>query len=233
MPLQQGVRVEVLNVLGAGDAFMSGLLRGWLNDEGWEQACRYANACGALVVSRHGCAPAMPTKVELDDYLQRAESVPRPDVDERLNHLHRVTSRRQQWPELCIFAFDHRKQLADPARETGRDEACIPQLKLLLLAAAEAAAQEAGLDQRSGILADGTYGQRALNAITGKGWWIGRPIELPSSRPLRLEHGNIGSQLIDWPLEHVVKCLGLLSPGRPGGAACRAGRPAARGLAGL
>ncbi|MCV5003075.1 DUF2090 domain-containing protein, partial [Escherichia coli] len=118
---------------------------------------------------------------------------PRPDVDERLNHLHRVTSRRQQWPELCIFAFDHRKQLADLARETGRDEACIPQLKLLLLAAAEAAAQEAGLDQRSGILADGTYGQRALYAITGKGWWIGRPIELPSSRPLRLEHGNIGS----------------------------------------
>ncbi len=51
-----GVRVEVLNVLGAGDAFMSGLLRGYLNDEGWEQACRYANACGALVVSRHGCA---------------------------------------------------------------------------------------------------------------------------------------------------------------------------------
>lgn len=37
-PLQQGVRVEVLNVLGAGDAFMSGLLRGWLNDEGWEQS---------------------------------------------------------------------------------------------------------------------------------------------------------------------------------------------------
>ncbi|MFS9532170.1 PfkB family carbohydrate kinase, partial [Klebsiella pneumoniae] len=215
VPLQQGVRVEVLNVLGAGDAFMSGLLRGWLNDEGWEQACRYANACGALVVSRHGCAPAMPTKIELDDYLQRAESVPRPDVDERLNHLHRVTSRRQQWPELCIFAFDHRKQLADLARETGRDEACIPQLKLLLLAAAEAAAQEAGLDQRSGILADCTYGQRALNAITGKGWWIGRPIELPSSRPLRLEHGNIGSQLIDWPLEHVVKCLVFYHPDDP------------------
>ncbi|WP_117076207.1 2-deoxy-5-keto-D-gluconate 6-phosphate aldolase domain-containing protein, partial [Klebsiella pneumoniae] len=94
------------------------------------------------------------------------------------------------WPELCIFAFDHRKQLADLALETGRDESCIPQLKLLLLAAAEAAADEAGLDGRSGILADGTYGQRSLNAITGKGWWIGRPIEMPSSRPLRLEHGN-------------------------------------------
>ncbi len=63
--------------------------------------------------------------------------------------------------ELCIFAFDHRKQLADLALETGRDESCIPQLKLLLLAAAEAAADEAGLDGRSGILADGTYGTSA------------------------------------------------------------------------
>ncbi|PJG57372.1 5-dehydro-2-deoxygluconokinase, partial [Aeromonas cavernicola] len=65
----KGVRVEVLNVLGAGDAFMAGLLRGYLRGEGWQQACTYANACGALVVSRHGCAPAMPTAQELDDYL--------------------------------------------------------------------------------------------------------------------------------------------------------------------
>ncbi len=95
-----GVRVEVLNVLGAGDAFMSGLLRGYINGESWEQCCRYANACGALVVSRHGCAPAMPTKEELDDYLARAESVPRPDLDEKLNHLHRVTTRKQEWHDL-------------------------------------------------------------------------------------------------------------------------------------
>ncbi|HGC6387907.1 TPA: 5-dehydro-2-deoxygluconokinase [Cronobacter dublinensis] len=215
VPLFQGVRVEVLNVLGAGDAFMSGLLRGWLNDEGWEQACRYANACGALVVSRHGCAPAMPTRAELDDYLARAQAVPRPDLDERLNHLHRVTSRHQAWPELCIFAFDHRKQLADLACDTGCDEARIPALKQLLLQAAKDAAQEAGLEGLSGILADGTYGQRALNAITGQGWWIGRPIELPGSRPLRLEHGDIGSQLASWPLEHVVKCLVFYHPHDP------------------
>lgn len=210
--LQSGVRVEVLNVLGAGDAFMSGLLRGWLNDEGWEQACRYANACGALVVSRHGCAPAMPTKAELDDYLSRDRDVKRPDRDPRLNHLHRVTTRKQSWHELCVFAFDHRKQLADMAQEAGADPERIPQLKMLLLQAAEAAANEAGLDNRSGILADTTYGQQALNAITGKGWWIGRPIEMPGSRPLRLEHGNIGSQLIDWPQEHVVKCLVFYHP---------------------
>ncbi|CCJ74414.1 5-keto-2-deoxygluconokinase / uncharacterized domain [Cronobacter condimenti 1330] len=214
IPLYQGVRVDVLNVLGAGDAFMSGLLRGWLNDEGWEQACRYANACGALVVSRHGCAPAMPTRAELDDYLARADAVPRPDLDDRLNHLHRVTARRQAWPELCIFAFDHRKQLADLARDTGCDDARIPALKQLLLQAAMAASQEAGLEGRSGILADSTYGQRALNAITGQ-WWIGRPIELPGSRPLRLEHGDIGSQLVSWPAEHVVKCLVFYHPHDP------------------
>ncbi|EPB4204099.1 5-dehydro-2-deoxygluconokinase [Yersinia enterocolitica] len=210
--LHSGVRVEVLNVLGAGDAFMSGLLRGYLNDESWEQACRYANACGALVVSRHGCAPAMPTKIELDDYLSREHSVPRPDHDARLNHLHRVTTRKQQWPELCVFAFDHRKQLAVMAREAGVSEERIPKLKTLLLQAAQQAAQESGLEHKSGILADTTYGQEALNTITGQGWWIGRPVELPSSRPLRLEHGNIGSQLIDWPLEHVVKCLVFYHP---------------------
>jgi len=210
--LQSGVRVEVLNVLGAGDAFMSGLLRGWLNDDSWEQACRYANACGALVVSRHGCAPAMPTKAELDDFLSRDKEVKRPDLDSRLNHLHRVTTRKQQWPELCVFAFDHRKQLVDMANEAGVDTTRLPELKTLLLRAAQEAATEAGLDRRSGILADTTFGQSTLNAITGKGWWIGRPIEMPGSRPLRLEHGNIGSQLVDWPQEHVVKCLVFYHP---------------------
>ncbi|MBJ7223918.1 MULTISPECIES: bifunctional 5-dehydro-2-deoxygluconokinase/5-dehydro-2-deoxyphosphogluconate aldolase [unclassified Brenneria] len=213
--LQRGVRVEVLNVLGAGDAFMSGLLRGYLNGESWEQACRYANACGALVVSRHGCAPAMPTKTELDDYLSRVDSVKQPDKDPRLNHLHRVTTRKQAWPELCIFAFDHRKQLVDLAVAAGKSPDEIPRLKQLLLEGAREAAAATGLDGNAGILADTTFGQAALNDITGQGWWIGRPIELPSSRPLRLEHGDIGSQLVSWPLEHVVKCLVFYHPADP------------------
>ncbi len=208
-----GVRVEVLNVLGAGDAFMSGLLRGYANNEGWEQACRYANACGALVVSRHGCAPAMPTKRELDDYLSRAESVPRPDLDDKLNHLHRVTTRKKQWHDLCIFAFDHRKQLVDMAAKTGADVARIPKLKRLLLKAMEKAAEAEGLTNgNAGILADTTFGQDALNEITGKNYWIARPIEEPSSRPLALEHGDLGSQLITFPRDHVIKCLAFYHP---------------------
>ncbi|GBU08936.1 5-dehydro-2-deoxygluconokinase [Gammaproteobacteria bacterium] len=233
--LHTGVRVAVLNVLGAGDAFMSGLLRGYLNNESWERACSYANACGALVVSRHGCSPAMPTKIELDDYLKRADVIKAPDKDARLNHLHRVTTRKQNWDELCIFAFDHRKQLLEMAKKANereftqnnqnqnqdhnhnpdqnpKNEQRISSLKLLLLEAAQQAAIDADISGKSGILADTTYGQDALNKLTGQKWWIGRPIELPSSRPLRLEHGDIGSQLISWPHEHVVKCLIFYHP---------------------
>lgn len=209
----QGVRVEVLNVLGAGDAFMSGLMRGYLNNEGWEQACRYANACGALVVSRHGCAPAMPTKKELDDYLQRVESVPRPDIDEKLNHLHRVTTRKKQWDDLCIFAFDHRKQLVDMAHKVGADIKRISKLKMLLLQALEQTVEKTGLmNGRAGLLVDTTFGQDALNAITGKNYWIARPIEEPSSRPLNLEYGDLGSQLITFPQDHIIKCLVFYHP---------------------
>ncbi|MGO1190783.1 bifunctional 5-dehydro-2-deoxygluconokinase/5-dehydro-2-deoxyphosphogluconate aldolase [Vibrio casei] len=207
-----GVRVDVLNVLGAGDAFMSGLLRGYLNDEGWEQACRYANACGALVVSRHGCAPAMPTKLELDNYLSRVEEVKRPDLDAELNHLHRTTTRKRSWDELCVMAFDHRIQFVEMARNANTDIERIQPLKKLILQASQEVSKEAGLAGKSGLLCDSTFGQDVLNEITGQGWWIGRPIELPGSRPLELEHGNIGSQLVDWPLEHIVKCLVFFNP---------------------
>ncbi|MEO1705423.1 MAG: 5-dehydro-2-deoxygluconokinase, partial [Pseudomonadota bacterium] len=50
-----GFPIEVFNVLGAGDGFMSGLLKGWLDGEDWPTALKYANACGAFAVSRHGC----------------------------------------------------------------------------------------------------------------------------------------------------------------------------------
>ncbi|WP_272661176.1 bifunctional 5-dehydro-2-deoxygluconokinase/5-dehydro-2-deoxyphosphogluconate aldolase [Providencia sp. PROV089] len=208
----KGVRVEVLNVLGAGDAFMSGLLRGYLNGEGWEKACTYANACGALVVSRHGCAPAMPSKIELDNYLERAAAVPRPDLDPMLNHLHRVTTRATHWEELCVMAFDHRIQFVDMARAASADISCIPYLKKLIFRASCEVAEEANLQGKAGLLCDSTFGQDVLNDVTGRGWWIGRPIELPASRPLCLEHGNIGSQLVSWPKEHIVKCLVFFHP---------------------
>ncbi|RML95700.1 Carbohydrate kinase, PfkB, partial [Pseudomonas amygdali pv. eriobotryae] len=162
-----GVRVEVLNVLGAGDAFMSGFLSGWLKDASDERCCQLANACGGLVVSRHACAPAMPTPAELDYLFSSPHPITRPDQDVVLQRLHQVSVPRKQWRQLFIFAFDHRGQLVELAQQAGRDLSSISQLKQLFVQAVERV--EAGLRQRGieadvGLLADQRFGQDSLNA---------------------------------------------------------------------
>jgi 5-dehydro-2-deoxygluconokinase len=212
-PTYHGTRVEVLNVLGAGDAFIAGFLYGWLRGESIERSCAYANACGAIVVSRHGCAPAMPSRAELDYFLAHADRLQRPDRDEELAHLHHVSVARPAWNDLHIFAFDHRSQFYELACECGADESRLPRLKQLLVEAVAKAEGELGLQRRVGVLIDQRYGQDALNAATGRGWWIGRPVELPGSQPLEFEYGrSVGSQLQQWPLEHIVKCLVAFDP---------------------
>ncbi len=57
--------VEVCNVLGAGDAFAGGFLYGYLKGWDWHRAARMGNACGAIVVTRHGCANFMPYEKEV------------------------------------------------------------------------------------------------------------------------------------------------------------------------
>jgi len=209
----RGVTVEVLNVLGAGDAFSSGFLSGWVRGEGYAACTRYANACGALVVSRHGCAPAMPTRAELDHFIANAASIPRPDQDATLNRLHRVTAPRTPRDELFVFAFDHRNPFFALAQEVGADEARLPKLKQLFVEAVAETEATQGLAGRVGILCDDRYGQDALNAATGRGWWIGRPVELPGSNPLVFDRGrSVGTTLIAWPSEHVAKCLVLFHP---------------------
>ena len=193
-----GVRVEVLNVLGAGDAFSAGFLSGWVRGEDYDACARYANACGALVVSRHGCAPAMPTRVELDYFIANAERIPRPDQDATLTRLHRVTAPRTPRDEVLAFAFDHRNQFFELAQQAGADEARIPRLKQLFVEAVAEVEAARGLHGRIGMLCDDRYGQDALNAATGRGWWIGRPVELPGSNPLVFDRGrSIGTTLIE------------------------------------
>ncbi|WP_028208035.1 bifunctional 5-dehydro-2-deoxygluconokinase/5-dehydro-2-deoxyphosphogluconate aldolase [Paraburkholderia nodosa] len=220
LPMQRGVEVEVLNVLGAGDAFASGFLSGWLRDASLEDCARSANACGALVVSRHGCAPAMPTPVELDYFLREAAADPvrmrRPDRDATLARLHRVTPARKRHDEVLGFAFDHRNQFFDLAQQTGVSEARISYLKNLFVEAVAQTERTLGLQGRIGVLIDDRYGQDALNAATGRGWWIGRPVELPGSVPLVFDHGrSIGTTLASWPIDHTVKCLVQFHPDEP------------------
>ncbi|WP_244846856.1 5-dehydro-2-deoxygluconokinase [Caballeronia sp. SL2Y3] len=219
-PIHGGVEVEVLNVLGAGDAFASGFLSGWLRDAPLEACASAANACGALVVSRHGCAPAMPTPAELDYFLAAAKQDParmrRPDRDATLARLHRVSPARNAWDEVLGFAFDHRNQFFELAQQTGASEARISALKGLFVEAVSQTEKELQLEGRIGVLIDDRYGQDALNAATGRGWWIGRPVELPGSMPLVFDHGrSVGTTLVEWPREHVVKCLVHYHPDHP------------------
>ncbi|MCB6185333.1 5-dehydro-2-deoxygluconokinase, partial [Leeia sp. TBRC 13508] len=184
----KGVQVEVLNVLGAGDAFISGFLSGWIRGEDYDACCRYANGCGALVVSRHGCAPAMPTPVELDYFLKNQPA--KPAEDATLNRLHRVTVPRVSRDEVLVFAFDHRNQFFDVVQKTGADISRLPKLKQLFVQAVGEVEAELGLAGKVGILADDRYGQDALSAASGRNWWIGRPVELPLSNPLEFDLGR-------------------------------------------
>ncbi|MBV6754293.1 5-dehydro-2-deoxygluconokinase [Pseudomonas chlororaphis] len=211
-----GVRVEVLNVLGAGDAFMSGFLCGWLEEASDERCCQLANACGGLVVSRHACAPAMPTRAELDYLFNSPVPITRPDQDMTLQRLHQVSVPRKAWRQLFIFAFDHRGQLVELAHKGGRDLNSIGELKLLFIKAVErveADLRQQGIEADVGLLADQRFGQDSLNAATGRGWWVARPVEVQGSRPLAFEQGrSIGSNLIAWPQEQIIKCLVQFHP---------------------
>jgi 5-dehydro-2-deoxygluconokinase len=214
-PVLPGFPVKVMNLLGAGDAFLSGLLKGWLTGVGWAEAGRVANACGALVVSRHACSESMPSPAELEWFLSRP-GLDRPDLDPTLRRLHRVTTRRRQWPELHVFAFDHRTQFRDLAREVGAPEARLRRLKSLLVDAVGEAERTLALSGRVGALIDDTYGEDALLAAGGRGWWLGRPVEVPGSSPLEFEGGrSIGTRLVTWPREQVVKCLVRFHPDAP------------------
>ena len=64
-----GFPVEVTNILGAGDAFGGGFIYGLVKGWGWYRAARLGNACGAIVVTEHGCANFMPTMDEVETFV--------------------------------------------------------------------------------------------------------------------------------------------------------------------
>ena len=203
-----GFAIEVFNVLGAGDGFMSGLLKGWLDGEDWPTALKYANACGAFAVSRHGCTPAYPSWEELQFFLARG--VKRADLrnDAELEQIHWATNRKGDWSRVKTFAFDHRMQLEEmegytPAKGGAFKELCL-----------DAALNVQGGQAGFGILCDNRIGRSALHRASGSGLWIGRPTEWPASRPITLEpelgpdYGGLG----EWARENVVKLLVFAHP---------------------
>ncbi|MCC2612971.1 5-dehydro-2-deoxygluconokinase [Rhizobium petrolearium] len=207
----QGFPIEVFNVLGAGDGFMSGLLKGWLSGEDWPTSLKYANACGAFAVSRHGCTPAYPSWEELQYFFRTGIRNKALRKDEALEQVHWSTNRNGDWPEMRVFAFDHRMQIEAIAKEAGADPAKIDAFKSLCLRAAlDVAAGRPGY----GILCDSRLGRETLYKAAGTGLWIGRPVELPGSRPLVLEPelGPDLGGLSEWPINNVAKVLCFYHP---------------------
>ena len=210
----QGFPIEVYNVLGAGDAFMSGFLRGWLGGESHETSATWANACGAFAVSRLLCAPEIPTFPELSHFLAHGSPHRALRKDAGINHIHWATTRRKAIPSMMAFAIDHRSQLEDMASAAGAPESRIGEFKVL---AVKAAARVANGRPGYGMLLDEKHGRQAMFEYARHPFsWLGRPVEQPGSRPLRFEFSqDIGSQLVDWPLDHCIKCLCFYHPDDP------------------
>jgi 5-dehydro-2-deoxygluconokinase len=203
-----GFPIEVFNVLGAGDGFMSGLTKGWLDGESWPNALKYANACGAFAVSRHGCTPAYPSLEELQFFLERGVKTPALRKDAELEQIHWSTNRRKTWPQVRAFAFDHRLQLEEVAGSTPEKMAAFKELCL------DAVLQVSQGEPGYGLLCDNRLGKSALHRAAGQGLWIGRPVEWPASRPLTLEPelGPDFGGLSEWALENTVKVLCFCHP---------------------
>ena len=206
----RGFPIEVYNVLGAGDAFMSGFLRGWLAGEPHETSATWANACGALTVSRLLCSPESATFEELRFFLENGSSFHALRKDPALNHVHWATTRPGDYPLLMALAIDHRAPLEELAAGEGASDERIAAFKCL---AVEAAARVAKGRPGFGVLVDEKHGRDALFAAAAHRLWIARPVEESGSRPLRFEFSQeIGARLVEWPADHVIKCLCLYHP---------------------
>ncbi len=208
-----GFPIEVYNVLGAGDSFMSGFLRGWLKGEDHATSATWANACGAFAVSRLLCSPEIPTWEELQFFLKHGSPHKALRKDEAINHVHWATTRRPQPDQLLAFAIDHRMQLEKMADDAGAPRMRLNDFKRLAIAAI---ARVANGKPGFGTLLDDVYGREAMFDAAKLGLWVGRPLEQPGSRPLRFEFTqDVGARLVEWPVTHTIKCLSFYHPDDP------------------
>jgi len=209
----KGFPIEVYNVLGAGDAFMSGFLRGWLKDEPYETCATWANACGAFAVSRLLCSPEYVKWDELQYFLKNGSPERALRKDENINHLHWALTRRPLPNQILSFAIDHRKHLEDLADKLGAQREKISQFKRI---AVKAMAKVSKGKPGYGTLLDDKYGREAMFDAEKLGLWIARPLEEPGSRPLQFEFSqDVGSRLVEWPVSHCIKCLCFYHPDDP------------------
>jgi len=209
----EGRDVEIYNVLGAGDAFLAGFLRGYLRDEPHEVSARLANACGALAVSRLLCSPEFPTLAELTHYLDHGSAHRALRRDARLSHLHWATTRRRRPPTVAVLALD---EPPEPGQMTARPGARPERLMRLARLAVDAATRVATAREGCGVLLDGNQDAAALRQAAHSGLWVAGSIQQPASRPLEFAHvASLAAHLVEWPTGYTVHCQCVYHPDDP------------------
>lgn len=202
-----GFPVEVLNTLGAGDAFLAGFLSGWLEDLDPLECARRGNANGALVVSRHGCAPAMPYRAEVERFLETGR------IDAEIERLHALGALPPSPRPLHILAMDHRGWFLDQAPPEP-----VRRFKAAAVRTVRQAAEARGRAEGLGFLLDEPLGAQAFQEA--RGCWVGQPLERCGADPLEVEGpgGDPGLTLRGRPRDRAVKLLVRLEPAevRPG-----------------
>ena len=214
-------------MLGAGDAFMSGFLRGWLRGEPLETCATWANACGAFAVSRLLCSPEYPTWEELQYFLKHGSPHRALRKDEAINHIHWATTRRPQPAD----ADGARHRPSRPARGDGRPRRRaarrgIAAFKVLAVkAAAQGRRRPAGLRHAarrdlwprgaSSPRRSSRSGSAARSSCRARG-------RCASSSARTSAAGSSNGRST-----HTVKCLGFYHPDDDAGAEGRADREAA------
>ena len=215
-----GLAVEIYNVLGAGDAFLAGFLSGYLRGRPDEESARLGNACGAIAVSRLLCSVEFPTLPELQYLLEHGSRERALRRDDRLNHLHWVTTRRSAPHTLIVVRLGGPVAPGEPAAHS-RTSAQFAELVAGALTPLSAGHHGFGV-QIEAAAAEGL----ALASATG-GLWRARRIE---STPQVARHA-FAAELLQWPsaLTVAFRCQAALpleesqlDPLREIAVACRA-----------
>lgn len=114
---------------------------------------------------------------------------------------------------MYILAFDHRRQLEEMVIGVDDPGPNISRFKSLVCDAVLRVQGDSETPDRIGIIVDQRYGENVLNRMSAQQFWIGRPVEIPGSCPVEFDPRNsMGTSLLSWPDNHVVKCLVFYHP---------------------
>ncbi|MCL1127315.1 5-dehydro-2-deoxygluconokinase [Shewanella surugensis] len=203
-------RVKVFNVLGAGDAFMSGLLGSLLKGDDWDKATTLANVCGAIVVTRHGCAPAIPNYAEAKYFVKHYHPDNVNDLlyGEELTRLHNLST--IGYPKdrpLTLLAYDHRWQFEKSCEKYNQPIAKITEFKQAVFDGFKHVYQS-NSQPELGIIIDPQYGENILREAAFMGVNMCAPVEASGTEKFEWVDGiSAYSSLINKSTEINVKVL--------------------------